>query len=313
VKVQARRRGRGTYFYLVHSYREDGKVRKIEKYLGRRMPSDLRRFERDLKGEILGRTWVPRLDRIGAEYREERARMPESAREKELTSFAVQFTYDTNRIEGSSLTLRETSDLLERGVTPSERPMADVTETIAHQRVFLAELKREASFDLPTLLRWHRDLFQETKPDIAGQVRTTGVRISGSKFIPPSPIELDFLLQDYFRWFRRVMNSIHPVVLASQVHLKLVTIHPFSDGNGRTSRLAMNLVLHRKGFPMLDIPYERRSGYYDALEASQVGENETPFLRWFLRRYLDAKTRDLVPRGTKSTDSRTRTKLRFLD
>jgi Fic family protein len=81
------------------------------------------------------------------------------------------------------------------------------------------------------------------------------------------------------------------VLLAALVHLKLVTLHPFGDGNGRASRIAMNIVLYRKGFPMLDIPYSRRLGYYRALESSQTSEEEFVFVRWFLRRYLDANAR----------------------
>lgn len=73
--------------------------------------------------------------------------------------------------------------------------------------------------------------------------------------------------------------------LAAQVHLKLVTIHPFSDENGRISRLMMNFVLHRHGYPMLNIPYEKRRGYDKALEKAQIKKDDTPFLQWFFRRY----------------------------
>ena len=83
------------------------------------------------------------------------------------------------------------------------------------------------------------------------------------------------------------------VELAALVHLKFVTIHPFSDGNGRISRLMMNFVLHKHGFPMLDIPYEKRTGYYNALERSQVKKNDLIFLQWFFKKYADSQKRYL--------------------
>jgi len=79
---------------------------------------------------------------------------------------------------------------------------------------------------------------------------------------------------------------MHAVELAALVHLKLVTIHPFADGNGRISRLMMNFVLNKHGFPMLNIPYEKRAGYYGALERSQTKKEDSIFLQWLFKRYL---------------------------
>ncbi len=291
MEIQERRRGKGTYYYLVHSYRDGHRVRKLERYLGRRPPRDLDRIREGLLAEVLGRQWNPLLERVRADYQAELRRMAPVTREKELETFAIRFTYNTNRIEGSALTLRETAELLDRGITPSHRVIADVQETVAHRRVFREALTETGPFDLARMLRWHRELFKETKPDLAGKVRAHGVRIRGSAFVPPVPIELDLLLREYFDWVRVGWSTIHPVVFASLAHLRLVTIHPFADGNGRISRLAMNFVLFRKGYPMLDIPYEKRSGYYRALERSQIGRDDSYFVRWFLRRYVRETTR----------------------
>ncbi len=91
---------------------------------------------------------------------------------------------------------------------------------------------------------------------------------------------------EFFIWYDRNKAKIHPVQLAALVHLKLVTLHPFADGNGRISRLMMNFVLHKNDFPMLNIPYEKRAGYYTALEGSQTKKQEDIFLQWFFKRYL---------------------------
>jgi Fic family protein len=144
-----------------------------------------------------------------------------------------------------------------------------------------------ARLSLGLILYWHKGLFEATKPDIAVQIRKQGVRIAGSKFIPPSPVELQPLIREFFSWYNGSKKSkTHPVELAALVHLKFVTIHPFTDGNGRVSRLMMNFVLNKQGYPMLNIEYASRLGYYNALERSQLQDNTNPFCQWFFRNYL---------------------------
>ncbi|HLD78523.1 MAG TPA: Fic family protein, partial [archaeon] len=220
-----------------------------------------------------------------AAHRAERKRMPSVVREKEDGGFAVRFTYDTQRIEGSKLTLRETADLLERGVVPLRKPLADVNEAEAHRRVFEAALADRREVTLARVLEWHRLLFGETKPGIAGKVREHRVMIARSDFEPPTPVELGPLLRDFFRWWAR-SAKMHPVERAALAHLKLVTIHPFADGNGRISRLLMNVVLERGGYPLLNIRYENRASYYTALERAQVKVEERIFIDWFIKRYV---------------------------
>jgi cell filamentation protein, protein adenylyltransferase len=293
MEVQKRRRGGNTYLYLVQSYREAGKVRKVERYLGRREPASLSILKEELGQEVISRQWGDQLAGVKARYEANLEKMPSSIRVKELETFAIEFTYDSNRIEGSSLTFRETASLLEHGITPGNRPLSDVQESLAHRTVFISALSERGRLDLTALLHWHKELFKTTKPEYAGVVRRHQAMIGGSKFIPPAPFELDRLLTEFFDWLGRAWRHMHPVVLAALVHLKLVTIHPFGDGNGRVTRIAMNFVLHRKGFPMFDIPYERRVGYHSALERAQATQDEFLFVRWFVKRYLDENTRRL--------------------
>lgn len=198
----------------------------------------------------------------------------------------VRFTCNTNRIEGSKLTLRETALLLEKGITPSARPLEDVKEAEAHMVAFFKMLDYKKDLSLDAVLYFHRLLFEDTKKDIAGRLRQHRAEISGSRFKPPLGVEVYPLLTDFFKEYRKNKKRRHPVELAALVHLKLVTIHPFADGNGRVSRLMMNFILNMQGFPMLDIPYEKRLGYYNALERSQVKEDDSFFLQWFFSRYL---------------------------
>jgi Fic family protein len=290
VELQVRRRGQRTYFYLTHSYRDGPRVRKVERYVGRFPPKDLAAAKSALSIELAANQSGSALNRLRDRFRATQHTLAAALRRKELETFATQFTYDSNRIEGSTLTLRETSLLISDGVTPSNRPLSDVQESLAHQRVFLKALHSTRPLTLDSLLQWHRELFETTEPLLAGKLRTGRVRISGSRFEPPLPIELDLLLREFFGWYKVAWRTIHPVVLAGLTHLKLVTIHPFADGNGRVTRIAMNYVLYRKRFPMIDIAHERRLGYYRALERSQLSQDEGIFLRWFLRRYLGENT-----------------------
>ena len=182
-------------------------------------------------------------------------------------------------------TLRETANLLEKGISPKEKPTSDSKEAEAHKTVFYEMLAYEKDLSLHIVLYWHKKLFELTKKDIAGKIRTHQVAISGSKFLPPSPVELYPSLTDFFSWYRKSKEKLHPIELAALVHLHFVTIHPLSDGNGRISRILMNFILKRHNFPLLDIHYENRSGYYTALERAQVKKEERIFVQWFFRRY----------------------------
>jgi len=274
------------YFYLQHTVRTSMGIQTREKYLGVKLPSNIEGVKRAFLTEIYRARWYPLLDQVRSNYQKEKRALPPSALQKQGRSFSVRFTYDTNRIEGSKLTYRETADLLERGLSPRQKPIGDIKEAEAHDRVFGEALLCEKDLSLQVVLRWHKRLFQETKPDIAGKVRAHQVAISGSRFVPPSPVEVQPLLREFFRWYDRNKSSMHPVELAAGVHLRFVTVHPFADGNGRMSRLLMNFVLHRHGFLPLNIPYENRRSYYNALERSQVNENDSIFIQWFFKRYL---------------------------
>lgn len=182
--------------------------------------------------------------------------------------------------------MRETANLLEKRISPAERPLRDVKETEAHRDLFYEILASKKDLSLNMVLGWHWKLFNQTNPDIAGKIRNYQVAISGSKFVPASPVEVFAMLTDFFHWYYRMRNKVHPLELAAIASLKFVSIHPFGDGNGRVSRLIMNFVLNKKNYPMVDIPYERRNSYYNALERSQTTNEVRIFLRWFIKNYL---------------------------
>jgi Fic family protein len=281
-----------TYYYIEHSIREGEKVHKKEVYLGDKVPKNVDDIKAKLLDDIYRGKWYSDIDRIRKNFAKEQSSMPKSIREKQLLNFAVRFTYDTQRIEGSTLSMRETADLLERGITPSRRPVEDIKEAEAHRELFYEIIRSKKDLSLQMVLDWHWKLFRQTKPDIAGDIRKHQVAISGSRFMPPSPVEVLPMLTEFFCWYGK-KSKLHPVELAAVAHLKFVTIHPFGDGNGRVSRLIMNFILHREGYPMMDIQYEGRNGYYNALERSQTKKEYRIFLQWFVKRYVKEHKRYL--------------------
>ena len=291
VTVKKRVIGGGTYYYLEHSLRMNGRVEKKEIYLGKALPKKIEEIKKDFLHSIYEQKWFKTFDSIRRNFAKERRSMPKSAWKEELRKFSIKFTYDTQRIEGSALTLRETANLLEMGVTPLGKPVQDIKEAEAHQKILYEILGFRKDLSVQTVLYWHRRLFESTKKDIAGRIRQHQVAISGSKFVPPSPAEVYPLLREFFKWYERNRKKLHPVELAGLVPLKFVTIHPFADGNGRISRLIMNFVLNMQSYPMLNIPYNNRNSYYNALERSQVRRQESIFLQWFFKRYVKENRR----------------------
>ena len=274
------------YYYLEHSYRKNGKIHKKEKYLGTQIPKNINTLKENLLTEIYKEIWYNQFDQIKKNYNKNKQKMPQTIQEKELETFAIEFTYATNKIEGSTLTHLETALLLEKGIAPANKPIEDIKEAEQHREVFYDMIKYEKNINISTLIHWHQKLFQFTKKEKAGKIRTYKVGISGSKHVPPDPFELDTLISDLFRWYNQNKNKIHPVHLAALIHFRFVSIHPFGDGNGRMSRLFMNYILHQNDYPMLIIDYTNRKSYYNALETSNLKNDENIFVLWFFRRYL---------------------------
>jgi len=286
VTIRKRKIGKQTYYYLEHSIKIDKKVEKKEKYLGKKIPKDIEKQKKQFLFEIYKEKWYNKFDIIKKNYKKEFQSLPQEIKEKHIEQFMIKFTYNTNRIEGGTLSYRDTANLLHDKLTPPGKPLKDVKEAENHKKVFYEMLKYKKDLNLRIAIEWHRKLFLDTKPGIAGKIRTYEVAIGRTKVELPLAVELNALLRDFFRWYEKNKKKLHPVELAALVHLKFVSIHPFGDGNGRISRLLMNLVLNKHSFPMLDISYSNRNSYYNALERSQINNNPFPFLNHIFKRYL---------------------------
>lgn len=211
----------------------------------------------------------------------------------------LEYTFESNRIEGNTLTLRETDLVINEGLTISGKSMREHLEAINHVEA-IAYIKQlmERNFPLNEreLLSIHNLILRGIIPEDAGRYRRVQVMIKGSSHMPPQPYIVPKEMEDYFIWFEENKNKLHPVVLSAEMHQRLVTIHPFIDGNGRTSRLIMNLILLQNGYVIANIKgdYETRMNYYQSLETSQTSTNKEDFLLFVaqiekdcMKRYLD--------------------------
>jgi len=205
VEIKKIKKGNKEYFYIVHSYREGKSVKKKQFYLGESIPKDIEEKKKKFMQEFYKEKFLTDLDKIKKNFNQEYKSMPFSAKEKSKETFATKFTYNTQRIEGSTLSLKDTANLLERGITPDSKPLRDVKEAEAHKKVFFQMLEYEKNLSLQIVLKWHNELMKQTAEDIAGKVRSHDVAISQSKFRPPMYLELDFLLKEFFDWYNKLL------------------------------------------------------------------------------------------------------------
>jgi len=228
-----------------------------------------------------------RLDRL-------RPFSPEALRNLEHF-YDVEITYTSNAIEGNTLSPVETTLVLEEGVTISGKPLKDHLEALDHYDAirYVRELAREntplTERDVRNL---HRLVMQRSRPDIAGRYAELAsyVRTETGSHEFPSPAEIPALMGDFAKWLQ---SSPATPESAFTAHLRLVDIHPFNDGNGRTARLLMNLILIRAGYPPVSVRPEDRPEYVRALQQSQAGGGTEAHDRLLYQR-LDAALSDYL-------------------
>jgi Fic family protein/DNA-binding Xre family transcriptional regulator len=196
--------------------------------------------------------------------------------------FNTAYTFESNRIEGNTLTLSETHMVINEGVTIGGKSMREHLEVVNHKEAIeLIQdfVKNKVRFNAFYLKQIHHLVLKGIDKENAGVYRKVPVRISGSEHTPPEPYMIDKMMEDYFLFYEMQRKVLHPLILAAEMHERLVSIHPFIDGNGRTSRLVMNLILLQNGYTLVNLKgdLENRMKYYKALEAVQVNHEKEDF------------------------------------
>ncbi len=190
-------------------------------------------------------------------------------------SLFLEWTYNSNSIEGNTLTLQETKLVIEEGITIKGKSLREHFEAFNHQNAIefveeLAQDKKELS--AKNILGVHALVLASIEKEYAGRYRTSGVRISGANFIPPNAQKVNQLMDELLDWINKSSKQLHPLVQACIFHHRFVWIHPFFDGNGRTVRLLFNLLLMKQGFPPAIILKNDRKKYYEALNKANQGD-----------------------------------------
>lgn len=205
----------------------------------------------------------------------------------------LRWTYNSNAIEGNTLTLKETRVALE-GITIGGKTIREHFEVINHKEAifFVEELvkKKEplSEWDIKSI---HQLILKNINDKNAGIYRSINVVISGANHVPPNFLQVQAKMSELIRWYMNEGRQLHSVERAARVHADFVKIHPFVDGNGRTSRLLMNLELMKDGFPPVVLPVEKRLDYYEALDLAHTKGDYS----YFLVLIIDAVAKSFKP------------------
>ena len=200
--------------------------------------------------------------------------------------FRVELTYTSNAIEGNTLTRQETALVVEKGITVGGKSLVEHLEAANHAQALdwvKEQLKRTPQcLKENDVLKIHSIILKGIDDYNCGHYRSVPVRISGSRVVLPNPRKVPELMNLFMDWLQD-SKKLHPVELAAQAHYRLVTIHPFVDGNGRTARLLMNMILLMSGYPAAIIRKRDRLNYLKSLEKAQLGGSEDDYLKIIMK------------------------------
>lgn len=207
--------------------------------------------------------------------------------------YNMMYTYESNKIEGNTLTLQETFLVVNQGLTIGGKSMNEHLEAVNHAEAidFIVSLvKNNEKLSERVLKEIHYLILKGINKANAGSYRKVPVYIGGSSFVPPQPYLVNKMIEDVFIYYQKNKSKIHPIILAADMHEKIVTVHPFIDGNGRTCRLVMNLILLANGFPIAILKGDNKSRqqYYDALNSVQLKNSKLPFYKLVTQACIDS-------------------------
>jgi len=273
------------YYYRVVSIRNGKKVSKRRKYLGKELEgkelvTKEKAADRELGilNAILTDEEIVELEGLKKAYSEQ----PALTYDNRYEAFVSRFTHDSTAIEGNTLSLMETAGLLFEDLVPGNKSMREINEVRNHKKAFDLLLGFQGDITKKFICHLHLLVMYEAhKPELEkemGIYRTLGVYFTGVEWRPPPADLVPKEMKELLTWYSKNKLKLHPVVLATYFHIGFETVHPFVDGNGRVGRLLMNFILHKNGYPMVNIENKRKYDYYDTLEIGRQEGNLKPFL-----------------------------------
>jgi len=306
--IEIRERGKRKLYYLAHSFRFNGRVRKVRKYLGadlsrEKIESLKRHNEKYLLGqvELYQKIRDPLHTVLSSEEKEAINALIAKydvhvwhLTEDDWLHFTELFTYNTNAIEGSTVTISDVKRIIEANKWPADKSKEEIAETygVADAVKHIRKTKKHISLNL--IKKLHKIIFKNSKI-YAGSFRRRGIAVVvadryGNVVHRGAPQkEIISLLKELIDWYNKNKSRYHPVVLAAVVHNQFENIHPFQDGNGRIGRLLMDNILLKHDIPPVNIELKNRREYYFALQTYEKNNNLRPTIELMLKSYKKLK------------------------
>ncbi len=255
---------------------------------------------RTLRHKAVSEQYLPLFSHIDSlkEQLDQRRPLTTGELQRLQEEFLVEYTYNSNAIEGNTLTLQETALVLE-GITIDRKPLKDHLEAVGHKDAFLyiQELVKDKVPFSESIIKQIHTLVLMDRPEDRGVYRRIPVRIMGAYHTPPEPVVVPEQMEKLIKEFSK--KKLHPIESAALFHLKFEGIHPFVDGNGRTGRLILNLFLMQNGYPPINVKFTDRKRYYEAFD-SYYRDNDAGAMVQMVAEYVENtlnKNMSLLNRG----------------
>jgi Fic family protein len=290
--IEIRLQGKRKKYYLVHTYRSQNKVKRISRYLGSDL--DKKQLEKQKKRaqELIHESLTEKnimhyelnADEI-EQFKQQGKKIELEHLQTDWERFTKDFTYNTNAIEGSTVTYSEVKELIEKKEIPKDH---DEQETLNVSKAVEFTRSSKEKLSLNIIKELHRLCFDKTK-EFAGKFRKVEVVIkdkSGNIVHQGAPYnQVETLLNELIVWYQKHKNKYPPLLLAAVVHNQFEKIHPFQDGNGRVGRLLLNFILLRHEYPPVNILLSDRARYYKVLHTFDMTGNVGPTIKFLISQY----------------------------
>lgn len=292
-------KGKKNFYYLTQTVRLGKKFKKVRLLLGKGKISkqDLKKMaklaEESLKKKIqeikktrkiitLDKNTIKKLNQIKTNYKKLISSISKVEYMVIEKQNLVRFTFNTNAVEGSTITLKETAHIIEDGISPEGRDLREIHEVENTKKAYEFMKRYKGEVNIKFIKKIHYYLTYNILGEDAGQFRRIQVYMEGSKHIPPKALEVNKEMRALMQWIKN-HKDMHLVALAAHTHHFFIAIHPFIDGNGRTGRLLLNFMLMKSGFPPICVKKEEKIKYTDYLEQARDGDI-TNFLNFIVEK-----------------------------
>jgi Fic family protein len=297
-----------SYNYLVESFKFEGKVHQVQKYIG---PGKIKRAEIEdakikymdwLKTEVLRKKaflsasgyksnvltskQLELLETLKHTFKEFNRGLHPNELERLNREFDIGYVHSTTATEGNTCTLGEVTRILENNLSPKGRSLREIYEIRNFEEVLRFRKDYKGKINKYFILKLHKLIMKDIDLYTLGTFRRIEVAILGSDTTPVPAIFVEEEMDELLNWHQKKKNKMHPVELATRFHVRFEAIHPFTDGNGRVGREIFNFMVTRKGFPAFNFHIKNRDQYLDGLETAQKGDL-TLIFRYILDNYTE--------------------------